>query len=65
MWADAQPDGHQTEYKWRRLQKSFVIPFLVAHHKVWSMTAAGVPCSSATNIGERKTWTQSEFCTYI
>jgi len=23
--------------------------------------AAGVPCSNAANIGERKTWTQSEF----
>jgi len=22
-----------------------------------------VPCSNAANIGERKTWTQSEFCT--
>jgi len=27
-------------------------------------TAAGVPCSNAANIGERKTWTQSEFCTW-
>ena len=23
-----------------------------------------VPCSNAANIGERKTWTQSEFCTW-
>jgi len=23
-----------------------------------------VPCSNATNIGERKIWTQSEFCTW-
>jgi len=23
----------------------------------------GVPCSNAANIAERKTWTQSEFCT--
>jgi len=26
--------------------------------------AAGVPCSDAANIGEHKTWTQSEFCTW-
>jgi len=25
--------------------------------------AAGLPRSNAANIGERKTWTQSEFCT--
>jgi len=25
---------------------------------------AGVPCSKAVNIGERKTWTQSEFFTW-
>jgi len=25
---------------------------------------AGMPCSNAANIGERKTWTQSEFCTW-
>jgi len=24
---------------------------------------ARVPCSNAANIGERKAWTQSEFCT--
>jgi len=24
---------------------------------------ARVPCSNAANIGERKSWTQSEFCT--
>jgi len=25
--------------------------------KVWLLPAAGVPCSNAANIGERKTWT--------
>ena len=30
---------------------------------VWLMPAAGVRCSNATNIGEYKTWTQSEYCT--
>jgi len=32
--------------------------------KVWLMPAAGVPCSNAANIGECKTWMQSEFCTW-
>ena len=26
--------------------------------------AAAVPCSNAPNIGERKTWTQSELCSW-
>ena len=34
-----------------------VIPFLVPRHKVWITPAAGVLCSNADNIGERKTWT--------
>ena len=42
---------------------SSVIPFLVSCQKVWLTAAARVPCSNAANIGERKTWTQSEFCT--
>jgi len=40
------------------LCKRSVIPF----QKVWPTPAAGVPCSNAANIGEGKTWTQSEFC---
>ena len=40
-----------------------VIPFLVPRRKVWLRPAAGVPCSNAANMGERKTRTQSEFCT--
>jgi len=32
-------------------------------HKVCLTPAAGVPCGDAANIGERKTWTQGEFCT--
>jgi len=43
------------------LCESSVIPFLVPSRKVWLMPAAGVLCSNAANIGERKTWTQSEF----
>ena len=29
--------------------------------KLWLTPAARVPCSNAANIGERRTWTQSEF----
>jgi len=43
------------------LCESSVILFLVPRRKVWLTPAAGVPCSNATNIGERTTWTQSEF----
>ena len=45
--------------------ESSVMPFLVPRHKVWlTAAAASVPCSNAANIGERKTWTQSEFCSW-
>jgi len=44
------------------LCESSVIPFLVPRRKVWLTPAAAVPCSNAANIGERKTWMQSEFC---
>jgi len=44
--------------------ESSLIPFLVPRRKVWLSPAAGVPCSNAANIRERKTWTQSEFCTW-
>jgi len=39
-----------------------LIPFLVPRRKIWLRPAAGVPCSNADNIRERKTWTQSEYC---
>ena len=42
------------------LCKSSVIPFLVLR----CCTTAQVPCSNAANIEERKTWTQSEFCSW-
>jgi len=38
---------------------SSIIPFLVPRRKVWLTPTAQVPCSNATNIGERKTWMQS------
>jgi len=59
MWADAQRDGPPAQYRWRPLQSS-VIPFLVPRRKVWLRPDVGVPCSDAANIGERRTWTQSE-----
>ena len=43
---------------------SSVILFLVRLSKVLLTPAAGVPCSNAANIGEGKTRTQSEFCTW-
>jgi len=38
------------------LCKRSIILFLVPHRKAWLMPAAGVPCSNAANIGERKSW---------
>jgi len=42
---------------------SSVIPFLVPRHSL-ADGHCSVPCSNAANIGERKTWTQSEFCSW-
>ena len=46
------------------LCESSVIPFLVPRHKVCLTPATGVPFSNVANIGEHKTWTQSELCTW-
>jgi len=46
------------------LCESSVIPFLVTCRKFWLTLAARVPCSNTANMGERKTCTQSEFCTW-
>jgi len=61
MLADAKCDGRPAEYRWRSLRK-FHIPFLMLCYKVWLTATARVPCSNTANIGERKTWTLSEFC---
>jgi len=45
------------------LCESSVIPFLKTRRKVWLTPTGRVPCSNAGNI-ERKTWTQSEFCSW-
>jgi len=44
--------------------ESSVIPFLVPGRKVLLTPTARMPCSNAANIGECKTWTQSEICTW-
>ena len=54
MWATAQRDNRPAEYKWR--------PLLNA--AVWLTPTTRVPCSIDASIGERKTWTQSGFCTF-
>ena len=41
-----------------------VIPFPVPRRQVLLTHSAGLLCSNAAIIGERKTWTQSEFCTW-
>ena len=43
------------------LCESSAIPFLVPRHKLWMTPTARVPCSKTANIGERKTWAQSDF----
>ena len=61
MWADAPSDGRPAEYRWRRLRKfRNSIPCITPQSL--ADAAVGVPCSNAANIGEGKTWTQSEFC---
>jgi len=57
------------EYRWRPLLKitrseSSIISFLAPCRKVWLMPTAQVSCSNTTNIGECKTWMQSEFRTW-
>ena len=64
MSADAQCDGRPVEYRWHSLQKfRNSIPCTTPQSLV-DAPAAPVPCINAANIGERKTWTQSEFCTW-
>ena len=56
MWANAQRDERPAEYRWRPLLNDAI--------KAWLLPTTRVPCSNAANIGERKAWTQSEFCTW-
>jgi len=50
MWGDVQRDSRPAEYRWRPLRK-------FRNSISCTTSAAGVPCSNAANIGERKTWT--------
>ena len=43
--------------------ESSVIPFVLPCHKVWLTATNRVPCSNAANT-ERKTWKQSEVCSW-
>jgi len=63
MWADANVMADQPNIG-GAVCKNSVIKFLVQRRKVWLTPTAGVPCSNAANIGERKTWMQSEYCTW-
>jgi len=63
MWADAQRDGYPAQYRWRPL-RNFRYSIPCTTPQSLADRAVGVPCSNAANIGERKTWTQSEFCTW-
>jgi len=57
MWTDAQRELMAALPNiGGALCESSVIPFLVPRCKLWLTTTAGVPCSNAANIGERKTW---------
>ena len=59
-----------SEYMWRLLLKNYEerkfrnsVP-CIPRRKVLLTPTAQVLCSNAANIGKRKTWTQSEFCTW-
>ena len=57
MWANAQRDGRLAQYRWVAWRPLF-------NAAVWLTPTTRVPCSNAVNIGECKTWTRSEFCTW-
>jgi len=56
-------DGCPAEYRWRPLRK-FRNSIPCTTPQSLADPAAGGPCSNAANIGESKTWMQSEFCTW-
>ena len=59
MRADAKSDGRPAEYRWRPMLNAAKFG-----HCGLANPTARVPCSNAAKIGERKIWTQSEFCTW-
>jgi len=54
MWDNAERDSRIVN------SESSTVPFTVTHHKVWLTHTARVLCINAANIGECKTWMQSE-----
>jgi len=54
MWANAERYGRPAE----------IGDTLCSTPQSWLTPITRVPRSNAENIGERKTWTQSEFCTW-
>jgi len=63
MWADVQRDGRPAEYRWFPLRK-FHNSILCTMPQTLAVTSARVLCSNGANIGECKTWMQSEFCSW-
>jgi len=61
MWADAQRDGRPAEYRWLPLRK-FRNSIHCTTQQSLADASAWVPCSNAANLGEHKSWTQSELC---
>jgi len=60
MWADAKRHGRLPKTRWRPSRK-FRNSIPCTTPQTLAVASARVPCSKAANIGERKTWTQSEF----
>jgi len=58
MWANVQRDGRPAKYRWRPLLKLRSAPQILAD------APTRVPCNNAVNIGQRNTWTHSEYCTW-
>jgi len=63
MSADAQHDGRTAEYRWWPLPK-FRKSIPCTMPQTLAGATARVLCSNAANIGEHKTWMQSEFCSW-
>ena len=62
MWADAQKRANVIA---AQTNIGGALCDSLHHVAVWLTPAAGVPYSNAVNIGERKTWTQTELCTWL
>jgi len=63
MWADAQRDGRPAQYRWRPLRK-FPNSIPCTTPQTLADASGRMPCSNAAKLGERRSWTQSEFCSW-